>query len=26
DSPCFERIQKLVHVQTGKILNLPYER
>ncbi|CAF1431534.1 unnamed protein product [Rotaria sp. Silwood1] len=26
DSPCFERIQKLVHVQTGKFLNLSYER
>jgi hypothetical protein len=26
DSACFERIQKLVQVQTGKVLNLPYER
>ena len=26
DSACFERIQKLVHLQTGKFLSLPYER
>ena len=26
DSACFERIQQLVHSQTGKLLNLPYER
>ena len=26
DSACFERIQNLVHSQTGKYLNLPYER
>lgn len=26
DSACFERIQKLVQLQTGKILSLPYER
>jgi hypothetical protein len=23
DTPCFERIQKLVHSQSGKYLNLP---
>jgi hypothetical protein len=26
DSACFERIQKLVHIQTGKFLSLPNER
>jgi len=26
DSACFDRIQNLVHVQTGKFLSLPYER
>lgn len=26
DNSCFERIQKLVHIQTGKFLNLPHER
>lgn len=26
DNACFERVQHLVHLQTGKILNLPYDR
>ena len=26
DTVCFERIQKLVQLQTGKFLSLPYER
>jgi len=26
DSTCFERIQKLVQIQTGKYLSSPYER
>ena len=26
DNACFERIQKLVQLQTGKFLSLPYER
>jgi hypothetical protein len=26
DTACFERIQNLVHTQTGKYLILPYER
>jgi hypothetical protein len=26
DNLCFEQIQKLIHTQTGKYLNSPYER
>ena len=26
DSACFERVKKLVHMHTGKLLNLPDER